>query len=294
MKKILLLVLLMPLSALAQNAAPVVHFQTGGPAGAIAWGGMAVTVGPPVQGAPYSATIVQKTAQTLADGSPISETSTGSAARDSQGRTREEAPMPSVDDPLAHPGHLVFLQDPVANASYILDLTNKTAERAPLPPPPPNADSEAIAGLFVQSGTAVPEEIGNVAFLEATEGQVTVSGKSSDPHVHSENLGSKTMEGVLVSGVRTTHTIPAGEIGNARPIDVVSEVWTSPELKTVIYSKLTDPRTGEHIFQLTNLVRNEPDPSLFLVPADFKIVDGPDTIGVSSDESSVSLDQATN
>jgi hypothetical protein len=82
------------------------------------------------------------------------------------------------------------------------------------------------------------------------------------------------MEGVLVNGVRTTRTIPAGEIGNDRPIRIVTEVWTSPDLKTIVYSKRSDPRMGEQTFKLTNLVRSEPDASLFTVPADFKIVDG--------------------
>lgn len=90
-----------------------------------------------------------------------------------------------------------------------------------------------------------------------------------------EDLGSQTMEGVLVTGVRTTHTIPAGEIGNDKPISIVTEVWTSPDLKTVVYSKRSDPRMGEQTFQLKNIVRTEPDASLFTVPADFKIVEGP-------------------
>lgn len=93
-----------------------------------------------------------------------------------------------------------------------------------------------------------------------------------------EDLGSQTMEGVLVNGVRTTRAIPAGEIGNDKPINIVTEVWTSPDLKTIVYSKRTDPRMGEQTFQLTNIVRTDPDPSLFTVPPDFKIVDGPQNV----------------
>lgn len=92
-----------------------------------------------------------------------------------------------------------------------------------------------------------------------------------------EELGSQTLEGVLVTGLRTTHTIPAGQIGNEKPITTVTEVWSSPELKTVVYSKRTDPRMGEQTFRLTNIVRAEPNRSLFAVPADFKVVDGPQT-----------------
>ena len=99
-----------------------------------------------------------------------------------------------------------------------------------------------------------------------------------------EDLGSQTMEGLLVNGVRETHMIPAGEIGNATPIKVVTEVWSSPELKTAIYSKLSDPRTGDHIFQLTGIVRAEPDPSLFTVPSDFEIVDVPQPMSLNENE----------
>ena len=93
-----------------------------------------------------------------------------------------------------------------------------------------------------------------------------------------EDLGAQTMEGIRVTGVRTTQTIPAGQMGNTKPLSIVNEVWTSPDLKTVIYSKRSDPLAGEMVYQLTNLVRSEPDSSLFSIPADFQIVDGPKAI----------------
>ena len=93
-----------------------------------------------------------------------------------------------------------------------------------------------------------------------------------------EDLGSQTMEGVLVNGTRTTHTILTGQIGNDAPIKIVTEVWASPDLKTVVYSKRGDPRMGEQTFQLKNIVRDEPDPSLLFVPVGFTITDGPQPI----------------
>ena len=96
---------------------------------------------------------------------------------------------------------------------------------------------------------------------------------------NTESLGSQTMEGVIVSGVRSARTIPAGQVGNDRPISIVTEVWTSTDLKTIVSSKRNDPRMGEQTFRLTNIVRAEPDPSLFAMPSDFKIIDGgPKTI----------------
>jgi hypothetical protein len=267
MKKTVLLVFMTSQCALAQEAVNVAHYQINDSAGAIAFGGITIAGGPPVPGAPYAATITNKFTQSLADGTVLSQTSTGSTARDSEGRTREDAPKPTVGDPSVHPPQLVFVQDPVAHVSYVFDLANKTAQKAPLPPSGPGG------GPAVQVRTAFAQA--DPAIDEVPEGPMVVSTRGVLPneHVHSESLGSQTMEGLQVNGVRTTQTIPAGEIGNAKPILIVSEVWTSPELKTVIYSKLSDPRTGEHVFELTNIVRSDPDPSLFVVPPDFQMVD---------------------
>src|SRR5580704_16598687 len=69
---------------------------------------------PPIQGAPYSATVTNESLQTLADGNRIVQTSTGATARDSQGRTRQDAALLTIGNmsPADAP-RLVFLQDPV-------------------------------------------------------------------------------------------------------------------------------------------------------------------------------------
>lgn len=87
-----------------------------------------------------------------------------------------------------------------------------------------------------------------------------------------EDLGVQTIEGVEAVGTRTITTIPAGEIGNERPIEMVYERWYSNELQLVVMSKNSDPRFGEQTYRLTNIVRSEPDPSLFELPAGYKVV----------------------
>src|ERR1700679_2832613 len=85
-----------------------------------------------VQGAPYSATITNESIQTLADGNRIVQTSTGTTARDSMGRTRQDAPLPSIGSlSAADAPHLVVIQDPVEQVSYTLNLTDKTAMKRP-------------------------------------------------------------------------------------------------------------------------------------------------------------------
>jgi hypothetical protein len=102
---------------------------------------------------------------------------------------------------------------------------------------------------------------------------VTKRGEASRNNVKTESLGRQNIEGVDADGTRTTITIPAGQIGNDRPIEMVDERWYSPELQVVVMTRHTDPRIGETVYKLTNISRSEPPGSLFEVPADFKITE---------------------
>lgn len=99
-------------------------------------------------------------------------------------------------------------------------------------------------------------------------------GQKSRYETRKEDLGTQNIEGVEAVGVRTITTIPAGDIGNERPIEMVYEKWYSNELQLVVMSKQSDPRFGDQTYRLTNIVRSEPDPSLFEVPPGFKVVSG--------------------
>jgi hypothetical protein len=271
----------------AQGGGNAVYAQTGGPVAQTSTIAAFRTMAPPVLGAPYSATMTTQSVQTLADGNRIVQTFTGSTARDSEGRTRQDAMLPNLGNlSAANAPHLVFIQDPVSQASYTLNLTDKTAQKMQTAlieagGAGPGASvsgglGSASAKFFIQAesrGTNAPPLPPPPAIAMAE-----FVGDDDAAQVTNEDLGSQTMEGVAVNGKRTTRTIPAGQIGNDRPITIISEVWTSPDLKTVVYSKRSDPRTGEQTFQLTNIVRAEPDASLFIVPSDFKIVDGPQPI----------------
>jgi hypothetical protein len=245
-------------------------------------GAFASALGAPVQGAPYSATLTNESVQTLADGNRIVQSSSGMVARDSQGRTRQDTSLPAIGNlSAANAPHLVFIQDPVAETAYTLNLTEKTAQKMPVPPTPPappgGPSPEAGNALFLQvAGVGAAAGPLQASLPAIAGGKVLIT---ADPgQANTEDLGSQTMEGVFVTGIRTTRIIPPGQIGNEKPITIVTEVWTSPDLKTIVYSKRNDPRMGEQTFQLTNITRSEPDPSLFSVPADFRLVEGPKPI----------------
>ena len=98
-----------------------------------------------------------------------------------------------------------------------------------------------------------------------------VSSKANTPTT--ENLGEQSIDGIQATGTRVTTTIPSGQMGNEQPITVTSERWYSSQLKAVVMTKHNDPWAGELKTQFTDVNNSEPDPSLFTVPSDYRIVD---------------------
>jgi hypothetical protein len=242
-------------------------------------------LGAPVQGAPYSATITNESIQTLADGTHIVQNTTGTTARDSQGRTRQDAALPAIGNlSAADAPHLVFIMDPVAQTSYTLNLTDRTAQKISVlsngaGPGAPASDGPGATRVFVTRMGSASVPVGPMT--QPPQAGIVMQKEligDEDAQVSTQDLGTETMEGLSVNGMRTKRIIPEGQIGNDKPISIVTEVWTSPDLKTIVYSKRSDPRMGEQTFKLTNIVRAEPDASLFTVPPDFKIMDSPQNV----------------
>jgi hypothetical protein len=244
----------------------------------------AMIPGKVVKGAPFSATAVTETVQTLADGNRITSTISSFQARDSEGRTRREQSLPSLG-PWASEGpapKLVNISDPVSGNTYMLDDQAKTASklhsREPISVTGGNVFYQRTVHVQGQSGP--PAGDGQV-FIMKKAGAVSMN---AEPGADSkeENLGQTTVEGIVANGVRTTTVLPAGAIGNERPITVTEERWYSSDLQTTVLSKHSDPRMGETTFRLTNISRSEPAASLFQVPPDYQTVDaskGPVEIG---------------
>jgi len=111
------------------------------------------------------------------------------------------------------------------------------------------------------SGAGVPEMRINQPFLAA-------------PHpVRIENLGEELILGVRAHGTRIVTTVPAGELGNDQPIEIVSEQWYAPELELVMRSMHSDPWGGKIDTSVTKLTRGDQPQSRFQVPDSYKIVD---------------------
>ncbi|MDQ1674728.1 MAG: hypothetical protein QOC98_3290 [Frankiaceae bacterium] len=240
-----------------------------------------------VKGAPYSAQAITETTRTLGDGNKIKNKTTASIYRDGEGRTRREQELGAVG-PWAvsgEPQQTVFINDPVTGVNYILDPRAHTARKMPplrISLLPGESSDNVVVGTTAATGSKVnvrvEKDVFTVAVPPPADGGRQVQEFRVNPGEKkgtTESLGKQTIEGIEAEGIRTTMTIPAGEIGNEQPIQIISERWYSPELQVVVMSKHTDPLVGETVYRLTNIVRGEPSRSLFEVPADYTIKESP-------------------
>ncbi|MBS1806768.1 MAG: hypothetical protein JST84_01085 [Acidobacteria bacterium] len=200
-----------------------------------------------VKGAPYSAVAETESVQPLMDGGKTTRKTTAQVYRDKEGRTRREQKLNNIGGfaTAADAPQMIFIDDPVAGVSYMLDAKNLKARK-------------------MNFRGAPPPMGGMPPFPRQREG-----GLESK----TESLGKQMIEGVEAEGTRTIITIPAGQVGNEKPLEIVSERWYSSALQEVILSKHLDPRLGEHIYRLTNINRNEPASSLFQPPADYTVTE---------------------
>ena len=61
--------------------------------------------------------------------------------------------------------------------------------------------------------------------------------------------------------------------GTGSELTITDEYWYAPSLSMYLILKHEDPRTGEQIVAVQDVVEGEPDPALFQVPARFRVVD---------------------
>ena len=254
------------------------------------------------RGAPYSAETVSESIQVLANGTRIVRKSATRVYRDAEGRTRTEQ--------LNENGEVqsVNISDPVQGNSYVLNPGTRVAYRtgvilvtptgtvaATVPPgsqgtisTTQTADGQvaiqarargtgggAVAGGIIGGGGGGGRGRGGTGAAAPARviegGLVPAIASVAEGETTREDLGQQTIEGVTATGTRTTTVIPAGAIGNDRPIQIVSEQWFSSDLQVLVLTKHSDPRVGDTTFRMTGVVRTNPPLTLFEVPSDYKL-----------------------
>ena len=261
--------------------------------------------GPVVKGKPYSARSITESTQTLADGNRITQRNEAVVYRDSDGRTRREQTLSDIGPFRAgEPVTMINIYDPVADKSYVLDPAERTAREIPQFKMAIAHDQlmmirdkaeMADATPGVPFNVAVPAPMlaappgagtANVTVIQQAEGAQDVRvytraqrGVVVTPfpegtigmYEPAQDLGEQVLQGLLVKGTRMTDTIPAGTIGNDRPIDIVTERWYSKDIDAMVLERYSDPRFGETIYRLVDVVLGEPSPDLFQVPQGYAL-----------------------
>jgi hypothetical protein len=260
-----------------------------------------------VKNAPYTAEAVTESIQVLPDGNRIVRKSSTLLARDGAGRTRQERKGDRrsgvyIYDPME--GRSIVLNENSRTATRIPRVPGMPSPPEPptpaVPPMPPLPGVPAVppgAGAGSRDVDIQPGRVtvrrrggGSDGAGDKDDVEVEVIRIGRDEHaIHpmpplpplmlpivprgkgeTKNLGSRDFDGIKADGTMTSHTIPAGEIGNEKPIVVTSERWFSPELHIVVFAKTSDPRAGETIYRLTNVKKGEPPAELFKIPADYR------------------------
>ena len=252
--------------------------------------------------APYSADFTSTVTQVLSDGTRIQQSATGKVFRDASGRMRREQQVLGMSalTPGTNPVSVVTITDPTTRTTYTINDQARTATKSPyaraleyeLPFGWPGAANWTVAPgtnelrtvrvladqldrLRVRMPNDTPGlDVGQGARQGGGRGGRTGGAASGAPSASvPESLGSRQMEGITATGTRVTTTIPTGQIGNDRPIVTTDETWDSPDLRTIVYSKHHDPRTGDIEYRLRNINRNEPPATLFQIPAGYNVID---------------------
>lgn len=241
----------MIISGEGMQHAGAMHLEMGGPED-----------GKVVKGMPLSADIVNTHVQHLADGNKITNEETSHFYRDAEGRTRRENKLMLPGNPSDSPT-MVMINDPVAHTRFVMNTEHKSADKLP-------------------DMTSVDT---NVMYVRKQHDEhVAMHGGSATAGETKEDLGTQTIEGVLAHGTRATHEIPAGKIGNEKPITVTTESWYADDLGLEVLRVHNDPWSGEVTTKVTNVRRGEQEASLFTPPADFKVEQGKHVIRLERKE----------
>lgn len=235
--------------------------------------------------APYSAQAVSEKVQSLPDGNQITVRNVTNFYRDSAGRTRRE--MLGDDGELRN----IMIRD-ADGVTYMLNPRDKTATRIGARREMTAAAREKARERIAQlrkDGKLPPGAAGREAIIvkrvERATGEIghgfglgtRIAGAFGDREWSSKavtrELGAREFSGVKAEGKMRTYEIPAGELGNRNPIVVTHETWYAPDLQVTVYTKHSDPRTGDNTYRLENLKREEPAASLFAVPSDYTVTD---------------------
>jgi uncharacterized protein (TIGR02246 family) len=226
--------------------------------------GQVRSLAPEVLGAPYSGEQVRREIQTTADGGKITRDFPSVwMFRDSQGRRRIEHSI--LTGPNGEPGLVIVeIRDFVGGYEYTLDQLNRIAHRMRLP-----AD---VTQSKVRNTAVAPTDL--------PMPHVSIAYSKDRERTATQSLGTRTIEGSVSDGTMVITGIPAGKLGNNQMITQRTTTWVAQDLKVIVLSTKSDGISTQTETKLVSIKRKEPDPALFRIPDDYKVVDEEDNFTI--------------
>jgi hypothetical protein len=226
---------------------PVVSFSDGGAAISGA-GPMESIYISPKAGAPFSMKLGAEWSRPMAGGGSFTLANERGIARDSKGRIYQERwiLVPKGGD-IKSEMNVFQLTDPEQHTWYSCWTRKKVCE---------------LNRYADHTGTVYQPRLRQSGPLPDGRG-----------YVQTEDLGVGTIQGLETHGYRETTTLNPGTMGNDREMVAMREFWFSTRLGINLSSIVDNPQTGKQVFTVKELTTSEPDPSLFEVPADYRVVD---------------------
>ena len=212
----------------------------------------------PIPNKPFSAVEVRHSTIHPGHGH-IDQVDTNKFYRDTQGRMRVDG------------SEVVLIFDPTINKTYALHRQEKEfAEFAAIYGTHERKYPTQIAVFGASGYIAHTEDPGIPGGIVEQAGWGGYYGTFTPAsHVDTVQLDTQTINGLVCRGTRVTLTIPA--ISGKSDIHVVNERWYSDDLKVLVKSTNDDPRFGFSSYELKEVTRGEPDPSLFKLPESYTL-----------------------
>jgi len=203
---------------------------------------------PPKAGAPFSLTLATEWSRPLGNGGTFTLVNQRHIMRDQSGRIYQERwiLVPKGGNIQSHMD-IFQITDPHQHTWYNCDTASKVCD---------------LYRYSLTTQAEYPPAIG-------TSGPLP-NGNGSRQH---DDLGVNSSNGIETHGYRETTTINAGVMGNDKPMITTREFWYSPRLGFNLESTVETPQTGKQVFTTIELSTSEPDPSFFVIPEDYKIID---------------------
>lgn len=226
--------------------------------------GQILSVYPATTGEPFRAEVKRRKVKIQPDGKQTVDESHGVLARDSEGRVfSEQLPSQKIkatDGSYSSTEHTVSVSDPLAmtvmqwNDETETNPDSKTVLKTALRPGPGGAKPPVLDACQREKGTTRSYPNGETQKID--------------------DLGERTIQGILTHGCRVSTFIPAGAIHNDQPLTVTDDSWTSYDLRLTLLKLHRDPsKAGDETMELLNIVLGEPDPALFQPPSDHQVRD---------------------